>query len=176
MSKKLPALFLATAVISTFAFEASSQEPLTGTRLNRGGTGTPRTVLRFEEPQQFGEIRNLLAKGALDEARSYAQIYVEQMEKGGFDLNSRYYARNALCVVYTYTGEHSVAEEECSQAISMNPGHWSAWNNRGTLRLLSGNYSGAEQDYRQALGKASKRNSVVSLLEHNLELVNDYQN
>jgi len=74
-------------------------------------------------------------------------------------------------VVYTSIRELDKAEQQCSSAVEIMPGQWSAWNNRGTARYLAGDMEGAQQDYLRALEAAGDREGVVELLRHNLTLL-----
>jgi tetratricopeptide (TPR) repeat protein len=127
--------------------------------------------IQFQDPQEVTQIQRLLALGKTDDALKLALNYLTQVEKAGMAVQIRYFARNALCVVYTSTRDDSKAEQECTRAIELMPSHWSAWNNRGTLRYLMGDMAGAHADYQQALGHSGNKNDVVDLLTHNLSLV-----
>lgn len=168
-----PAVVVAVAAVC-FGGTASAQQSLTGTRVPGGGASTPRQVLQFNEPEEFSIIRRNLSRGDVAEARGLALEYVEKVEKSRFDVASRYYAYNALCVTYTYSQESGGAEEECSRAIDIMPSHWSAWNNRGTARMLSGNIEGAQEDYARALEAAGGMQNVVDMLHHNISLLDQY--
>ncbi|MBT8146114.1 MAG: hypothetical protein KJN90_04630 [Gammaproteobacteria bacterium] len=169
----LKSLSLAAVLLTMLAFAHATyaQNPLTGTRLRSAGNANPRTTIQFEEPDQVSRIRNLLNQEKPAEALELALGYLEQVERAGLDTRNRYFAHNSLCVVYTYIRELEKAEEECSQAVEIIPGQWSAWNNRGTARYLAGDMSGAQQDFLRALEEAGDRQGVVDLLRHNLSLL-----
>lgn len=151
--------------------QVCAQEPLTGTRLGSAGTANPITVIRLQQPDEVSEIERLLLSDRTDEALARALRYVEQVNQSAMDAQSRYFAHNALCVVYTKLGKHAEAEAECNAAIEAMPGHWSAWSNRGTLRYLAADFEGAKQDYQRAMERAGNQQAVIDLLRHNLTLV-----
>lgn len=156
---------------SVVTLPAAAQEPLTGTRLRSASGANPRTSIQFEEPDEVGRIRNLLSQNRNDDALELALGYLEQVEKAGLDSLNRFFAHNSLCVVYTTRRELEQAELECTRAVEIMPGQWSAWNNRGTARYLAGDMEGAQQDYLQALAVAGDREGVVQMLRHNLTLL-----
>ncbi|MEZ5490210.1 MAG: hypothetical protein R3F50_07805 [Gammaproteobacteria bacterium] len=170
---KLNPIVVATvfSVALSFTTSADAQTPLTGTRLNTAGTANPRTTIQFEEPDEVSSIRRLLSQDKPDEALTLALRFKERAQQAGMDTSSRYFAYNSLCVVYTYIRELAKAEVECTEAVEMIPGQWSAWNNRGTARYLAGDMVGAQQDYLRALEAAGDRQGVVDLLRHNLSLL-----
>ena len=170
---KLNSRLLAQVLLITLVnpHSAGAQTPLTGTRLNTAGSASPRTSIQFEEPDEVTRIRRLLSQDKADEALELALIYGEQARQAGMDVSNRYFAHNSLCVVYTYIRELTRAEEECTRAVEILPGQWSAWNNRGTARYLAGDMVGAQQDYLRALDAAGDRQGVVDLLRHNLSLL-----
>lgn len=159
------------ALVLFLSFQVNAQEPLTGTRLNTAGTANPRTVIRLQQPDEVSEIERLLLNDRTDEALARALQYVEQVDKSAMDAQSRYFAHNALCVVYTKLRQDTEAEAECNTAIETMPGHWSAWSNRGTLRYLTEDFVGAKRDYQRAMESAGNQQAVIDLLRHNLTLV-----
>lgn len=165
---RLLALFSLTLILSVNAY---AQRPLTGTRLPAAGSANPRTVIRMQQPDVVGDIEELLLAGETGEALEMALNFVAQVDKAGMDAQSRYFAHNSLCVVYTKLGEGEKARRECDVAIEAMPLHWSAWNNRGTLRFLAGDFEGAQADYRRALEQAPSREGVIDMLRYNLSLV-----
>jgi Tfp pilus assembly protein PilF len=171
LHRRLFRIWLALIVTLTVSAFSYGQTPLTGTRLKSAGNANPRTVLHFKEPDEVSYIRRLLSQGKKSEALATALGYVEQVETAGMDNRSRYYAHNALCAVYTYARESIKAEKECSRAIELEPGHWSAWNNRGTARYLEGDFDRARQDYERALEKAGNVEDVKELVRYNLTLL-----
>lgn len=167
-SKMLMSVIVAlTTVLSLSAY---GQTPLTGTRINAAAASNSILSLQLEEPSEFNQIQGLLAQGKADAALKLALQYVERVESTGSDLTSRYFAHNALCVVYTSTRDDAKAEQECTRAVELMPGQWSALNNRGTARYLVGNMEGAKQDYLRALEQAGKKKER-ELVQHNLDLV-----
>lgn len=168
--KQLMSTLMLSALV-VFTGHTFAQDPLTGTRLRTAGTANPRTSIQFEEPDEVSRIRNLIARDRLDDALELALGYVEQAGRAGMDAQTRYHAHNSLCVVYTTVRELEKAEQQCSEAVKIYPGQWSAWNNRGTARYLAGDMTGAQQDYQRALEVAGDRQGVIDLLRHNLTLL-----
>jgi Flp pilus assembly protein TadD len=167
-----PLFLMAIGVGMTFsALTANAQTSQTGTRIESSGNASPVKVIQLGEPEEFIKIRRLLTDKKLDEALELALAYVQRVEKNTKDVTNRYFARNALCVVYTHAREEALAEEECTQAVELMPSHWSAWNNRGTARYLAGNMTRAKEDYQQALELAGNKKDVNELLQHNIDLV-----
>jgi len=165
-------LLAATVVFMTIlSLAVYGQAPVTGTRIKGIGTANPRTVINFQDPDEATEIRRLLSQGNAEKALEMALQYKEQVEKSGMDISSRYASYNALCVVHTYTHKYEEAEQECTRAVETMPGHWSAWNNRGTTRYFMGDLAGAEEDYRRALENAGNMEGVVELVRFNLSFV-----
>jgi len=171
---KMMSILAALITSLSVSVAAYGQKPLTGTRLNSAGSANPRTVIRFQQPDEVAEIERLLGRGKTGKALKVALGFVRQVEKSGMDSNSRYFAHNSLCVVYSKMGENAKAIGECDLAIEAMPGHWSAWNNRGTLHYLAGNYAEAKKDYQRALRQAPNREHVAEMLRHNLSLVDFY--
>lgn len=169
---KPPATLIGSALLMlSLATDALAQEPLTGTRLLSAGSANPRTVIRMQQPDEVEEIEDLLLRGDTRKALDMALQYVAQVDQAGLDAESRYFAHNALCVVYTKLGENQQAMNECDIAIEIMPLHWSAWNNRGTLRYMAGDLEGAQADYQRALAQAPAREAVLDMLRYNLSLV-----
>lgn len=157
--------------VTLLTLSTNAQTPPTGTRIESAGNTSSVKVIQLDEPGEFIQIRRLLTDKKIDEALELALAYVQRVEKSGKDLANRYYARNALCVVYTHAREASLAEEECTNAVELMPSHWSAWNNRGTARYLAGNMTDAKADYLQALEVAGNKKDTKELLQHNIALV-----
>lgn len=164
-------LLTAGVGVSLLTFSAYAQPALTGTRIESAGSTSSLKVIQFEEPEEFIQIRRLLSEDNVAAALELATAYAARVEKNSKDIPSRYFARNALCVVYTHSREDAMAEQECTRAVELMPGHWSALNNRGTARYLAGNMAGARQDYQRALELPGNKKDVKELLEHNLALV-----
>jgi tetratricopeptide (TPR) repeat protein len=164
--------FLVVAVfVTALSTAAYGQRPLTGTRLKTAGTSSTRMSIQFQAPEEVAQIELLLYQGKPDKALELALGYVEQTRKSGMDAAARYFARNALCVVYVSTREDLKAEQECTSATELMPSHWSAWNNRGTLRFLMDDLTGAQEDYQQALEHSGDKVGVVELITYNLSLL-----
>lgn len=143
----------------------------TGTRLPSGASAQPRTSLGLEEPEAIVRVRQLLAAGNPEAARSIAVEYARQVRALGLGTVSRFFAYSGLCVCYTALGRFDAAERSCTQAVEVMPGQWSGWNNRGAARMLVGDADGARADYEKALSVAGDREAIVALVRHNLELI-----
>lgn len=50
--------------------------------------------------------------------------------------------------------------------------HWSALNNRGTLRYLAEDCEGAKHEYQSALMRTGNSESVIELVRYNIDLAN----
>jgi len=165
-------LLVAIGLGMTFStLTTNAQTSQTGTRIESSGNTSSVKVIQLEEPEEFIQIRRLLTDKKIEEALELALAYVQRVEKNSKDVANRYFARNALCVVYTHAREASLAEEECTHAVELMPSHWSAWNNRGTARYLAGNMTDAKKDYLQALELAGNKKDTKELLQHNIALV-----
>lgn len=163
---------MAMGVGMTFlTMAANAQTSQTGTRIESSSNTSSVKVIQLGEPEEFIKIRRLLTDKNIDEALELALAYVQRVEKNSKDVTNRYFARNALCAVYTHAREESLAEEECTRAVELMPSHWSAWNNRGTARYLAGDMMGAKKDYQQALGVAGDKKDIKELIQHNIGLV-----
>ena len=106
------------------------------------------------------------------EAYELASAYVEGVGRAALNGFTRYFAPNALCVVYTQMREYDQAMNECDIATGLLGGHWSALNNRGTLRYLAEDCEGAKQDYQSALMHIGNSESVIELVRYNIDLAN----
>jgi Flp pilus assembly protein TadD len=164
-------LLVITVFITALSAAAYGQRPLTGTRLKTAGTSSTRMSIQFQAPEEVAQIELLLYQGKPDKALELALGYVEQTRQAGMDAAAQYFARNALCVVYVSTREDLKARQACTNATELMPSHWSAWNNRGTLRFLIGDLVGAQEDYQQALQNSGGKVGIVELITYNLSLV-----
>lgn len=167
--KKLAILPLLLGLIPVIAL---SQNAPTGTRINSSRAANAITVVNLRQPDEIREIERLLAARETAEAYELASSYVDEVDRAALDGITRYFAHNALCVVYTQMREYDKAMAECDVAIDLVGGHWSAWNNRGTLRYLAEDYEGAKKDYQSALTRTGNSESVVELIRYNIDLTN----
>lgn len=163
--------FTILALLCLFPAATFGQEPPTGTR-----AGSPRAgalkVINLQQPNEIAEIERLLQARQTEKAYELATSYAETVDGTGQENSARYFAHNALCVVYTQMREYDKAMAECDLAIELMGGQWSAWNNRGTLYYLAEDYETARRDYLSALERAGNRESVSELVRFNLDLVN----
>jgi len=162
-------IFILLCLLPMVAF---SQNPPTGTRINSSRAANAITVVNLQQPDEIREIERLLAARKTAEAYELASGYVEEVDRAALDGITRYFAHNALCVVYTQMREYDQAMNECDIAIGLVGGHWSAWNNRGTLRYLAEDYEGAKEDYQSALMRTGNSESVIELVRYNIDLAN----
>jgi Flp pilus assembly protein TadD len=62
----------------------------------------------------------------------------------------------------------------CSTAMALEPGKWSAVNNRGTAKFVGGRWNEALADYNSALGMVDVENEAArDTIEHNIALVRE---
>jgi len=161
---------LAFAIL--IAAGASAQTPTTGSRLPGVSGAQPLQITQFKPAPELKTIRRLLADGKALEARKAALAYVEKVERAAQEASTRYFAYNALCVVFTNTGELDKAEEECSRAVDMMPSQWQALGNRGTVRMVAGDYEGAWDDFVRARAAVGPQNEdAAAIIVHNAELL-----
>jgi len=163
---------LALGLALCLSTELAAQTPVTGTRLPKNEVAQPHYALKLKPSGEIAEIRRLVSEGKAEDAREVALAYVTKVEWPGHDAPTRYAAYNALCVAYTYTGETDKAEQECSRAIDLLPSRWQAYNSRGTVRMIAGDYEGAKDDYysaRKAVGDQNEDAAAVIL--HNLQVL-----
>lgn len=149
-----------------------AQAPPTGSRIPNAEVNQPEYVLQLQQPGELATIRRLILEGNAEEARDFAVAYVAKVERPGQEAATRYAAYNALCVAYTHTGETDKAERECTRAIDLLPSRWQAYNSRGTLRMMAGDYAEAKDDYYNARKAAGTNNEdATSVILHNLEIL-----
>lgn len=169
MIAKPYSIIVMLCLLPTLAF---SQNAPTGTRINSSRAANAITVVNLQQPDEIREIERLLAARKTARAYELASNYIEEVDKAALDGITRYFAHNALCVVYTQMQEYDKAMTECDVAIGLVGGHWSAWNNRGTLRYLAEDYEGAKKDYQSALMRTGNSESVIELVRYNIDLTN----
>lgn len=162
-------IFILLCLLPMVAF---SQNPPTGTRISSSRAANAITVVNLRQLDEIREIERLLA--ARDTAKAYelASGHAEEVDKAALDGITRYFAHNALYVVYIQMREYDKAMNECDIAIGLVGGHWSAWNNRGTLRYLAEDYEGTKKDYQSALMRTGNSESAIDLVRYNIDLAN----
>ena len=163
--------FSILTLLCLFTTVIFGQEPPTGTRVGSPRSGALK-IINLAQPNEIGEIERLLAARQTEKAYALATSYADAVDASAQDISIRYFAHNALCVVYTQMREYDKAMAKCDFAIELMGGHWSAWNNRGTLYYLAEDYETARQDYLNALERAGNSESVTELIRFNLDLVN----
>lgn len=164
--------YVTLVVTLCLAVGASAQTTTTGSRLPGGGGAQPLQIVQLRSGGELRSIRELVADGKAEEARKIALAYVEKVERAALGASTRYFAYSALCVVYTNTGELEKAEQECTRAIDILPSQWQALSNRGTARMVAGDYHGALDDFvkaREAVGPDNK--DAAAIIVHNAELL-----
>lgn len=154
------------------AIGALAQQPArTGTYLDT--RALQREIEVFSPADIIERIRSLLAAGDKAQALQLALQHVQEVQGGSSPQDSlrRYYAYNSLCTVYASLGDSAAAISACNSAINAEPGRWSAHNNRGTARLLAGDYAAALADYQAAAQLAPANDAgIQATLEHNIAL------
>lgn len=171
-----PALHLLTGILClllsmTLVATQVAHAQTTGTGSRVGGAAFPKQIVNLNPSTEIKNIRKLLSQGDTEEAYRRAQSYLDYVEFSNLDAITRYHAHNALCAVETHRGEFEAALDACDEAIDIFPGIWSALNNRGTAKLLSGDYQGALEDYQLALEGASEfQGDTVEIIRHNIAL------
>lgn len=103
-----------------------------------------------------------LERGRIDEAVRY----FERALRRGVSSRERLSLHNNLCIAYFYREQFDLAKKQCDRAISVSPGSWRAYNNRGNIHVETGAYAKAIGDYEMALSLSSE----PRLVEGNLDL------
>lgn len=152
---------------------ASAQSVPTGSRIKGSGSSSARQTVHFSDSGKIERIKSLLNRGALSEARSMAEDYVEYQQTDVMNSESLYHAYNALCAVHIKEGLLDLAVSVCTNALDAMPGQWSALNNRGTAFLLQEKFSLARTDFSAALDVASKSQHIREVISHNLALLDE---
>ena len=109
-----------------------SQNPPTGTCISSSRAGNAITAVNLQQPDEIREIERLMVARDTKKAYKLASGYVEEADNAALNGITRYFAHNAMCVVYTQIREYDQAMNECDIAIGLVGGHWSACNNRST--------------------------------------------
>jgi tetratricopeptide (TPR) repeat protein len=148
-------------------------EESTGTRIKDLESNYPSSVVWFSEPGEITGIRTLLQDGKKELALKKAHDYVTRLKNiaGPETKQLRYSAFNALCAALTSNGKIDEAVDACSSAVRIYPYFWQALNTRGTAYYLSGKHELALKDYRKALSIVQGSESLVDMIQHNIELV-----
>ena len=161
----------------TIAIHGLQAEPVrTGSQLKSKSITSQ--VLTLKEPDEVESIRNLLISGKKNEALAAAEVYLEKVDRTALhhERLPRYYAWNAYCTVLTSLQRVDEAIAACSTAMAIDPGKWSAVNNRGTAKFVGGMLRDALADYQIALTLVDEGNTkVLETIEHNIALVGQRQ-
>jgi len=87
----------------------------------------------------------------------------------------RFASSTNLCVAYTMTGELQKADIECGAALTLSQGNAAerdiaiAFSNLGVLKAVSGDLSGAQDDFNRAL----ELNRKIRQASDNLQILRD---
>lgn len=173
----LPGVLAAVTIISACASQGRSgtvERPGTGGRL--GNDSINRTVVLVNDTTTVARVQELLVENKVDEAIALAEEYVASLQSrqyvGVNRSRQRYDALNVLCVALTRGGRRDEALARCTEATELLPMHWSAFNNRGTVWYVKGEFGAALEDYRRARDRAHERDDLLSV-QHNIELTED---
>jgi len=80
--------------------------------------------------------------------------------QSGTSTRHKVAAMSNLCVAYANIGEVERALAACDGAIELSSEAWRAYNNRGAIRWIEGNYSEAQADFQTAANYASSEEEV----------------
>ena len=162
--------FCSLLFLSTVIYEVVAQK--TGTRIKDLDNIASETVFWLKQPHEITAILSLIQKGKKERAVKKARAYVASLENvdGAEARRRRYYALSALCAALTSIGKIDEAIDSCSQAITLDPTHWQALNNRGAAYYVSDQIDLALTDYRQALSKVQGSETLTELVQHNIGL------
>lgn len=171
MNRKISIFII--SLLFLFSGRYATAEESTGTRIKGMDSSYPQTVVWFSEPSEITGIRTLLQEGKKELAVERANDYVARLKNiaGPEAKQLRYFAYNALCAALTSKGDIKEAVNACSLAVKINPSFWQALNTRGTAYYISGQNELALKDYRKALDIVQGADSLVELIQHNIELV-----
>jgi len=170
----VPEIVITFVITSLLASAAIAQPSRTGTNLN--AKAIPSEVLMLQQPDEVERIRQLMMVGRKSDARIAAEEYIEKVERNALrqEKQTRYYAWNAYCTVLTSLQRVEDAIAACSTAMALEPGKWSAVNNRGTAKFVGGRWNEALADYNSALGMVDVENEAArDTIEHNIALVRE---
>lgn len=151
-------------------------ETRTGTHLE--SRAAQPAIVHLNEPGEIDEILALIAAGRNADAVSRASAYVDRLEEPNLDDGAtvsarRYFALNALCIALMANGRTDEAIEQCSEAISLAPGRWAAWNSRGTVHFARQDFEAALADFERARELLPKNQEALAAIERNIELSRD---
>ncbi len=177
-SRFLRGLLAAACLGIAVAPPAFADQQRTGSHLN-SHTARP-TALYLNEPSAIDQILQLIQSRRHSEALALAEHHVDSLRSMLVDEepgapNHLYFALNALCVARTAASEVEQGIESCSEAIALDPRHWSAWNSRGTAHFADENFDAASEDFLRALALAPRSNGIVETLQRNVRLALERQ-
>ncbi len=140
-----------------------------------GATTSPLTSYWYQASDKIKSIRELLGEGRSADAVKASYAFLKMIKETRDDDNIKmYFGYNALCAAHTSNKSADDAIEACDKAISILPGRWQAYNNRGTAHYVSGYYKKAAEDYRKALTLGTDSENIQSLIRHNIDLVEEH--
>jgi tetratricopeptide (TPR) repeat protein len=142
-----------------------------------GGFAQPVTSVWYGPPNEILEIRQLLQRGATEDAVQMGINLVDRLQISSVGTRAssslrlyRYRALNALCVAFAADRQLGEALATCEQAIGLMPERWEAYNSRGTVFFKGANFESALRDFSLALEQGAPTPDLLALIQHNVEL------
>ncbi|MGY8985231.1 MAG: tetratricopeptide repeat protein [Sphingomonadales bacterium] len=167
--------FLKSSIMSCIIFicvGSFSDDLVAQTGSHAGATTSPLTSFWFRSPDEIKAIRELLKEGKHQDAVDMSNQFIQMLQNSREDDDVKlYFGYNALCAAHTSNNSPQDAVEACSKAVSIFPGKWQAYNNRGTAYYTNGDFQKASDDYKQALAFGLKIENIKNLIQHNIDLV-----
>lgn len=160
--RSYPALL---ALVAGMATAAPALAQSTGSRIQSAPT-QPLSIIRFDEPSELRTIRRLLASGEVARAIELSHHLIASDPSPSI----RYAGYNALCASLSAAREYNAAIEACDSAIRIQPGHWMAYNSRGSVRLVTGQPAAALEDYEYARKAMPPSHASVEIVDYNIAL------
>jgi tetratricopeptide (TPR) repeat protein len=164
------------AVSTLIINSVQAQQVRTGTNLN--SKAIPSQILMLQTPDEVENIRHLLLDGKKNDALKAAEIYLVKVDSRSLrhETLPKYYAWNAYCTVLTSLHRVEEAIAACTTAMEIEPGKWSAVNNRGTAKLIGGRLQDALSDYQTAISMTIETSeNVRETIQHNISLAMERQ-
>lgn len=134
--------------LSSLALVVASLTVTTGT----AAANEPAFVLQTADSAMYGTRQ-------VDEGRfdAGAERLERMLSVAGSSLSKRQPALNDLCVSYTMLGDLDAAQARCEESVANGRDMGIALNNRGVMRIRSGDYDGAVSDFLAALEAGGAR-------------------
>lgn len=160
----------AIAISATLAI-TSPASAQTGSHI-KGGNNQPGRTLWMSEPNAIRNVRKQLERGENERALRTAEAFIAKLEMAlsQEDPLLDYFAYNAYCVALNANSRHADAIDACEKAIKIAPNRWQAYNNRGTVYLVTGYAGKAIADYSKALELEPSEKGAAATIRHNLAL------